>query len=343
MPQLLSVCFVLLLSLAGSSPAVAAQRVEAGIPFADPAANGAEQLRARLLFTSNQRGEFEACTCPDLPLGGISQAVALVNSVRSQGKPTFWLDTGDRFFRVDMALLSTDEAERRLRAMLLVDSANLGGLDVMGLGRLDLGAGLDYLKKLEKRASFPIISANLVDAEGQLLFAPSVMLERGGLRIGVTSVIPEDVLGNRFRAMPARAALRRQVRALRAAGAMLVVVLSNLGEDMDRRLARSSIADVILGSRTRRLTPKGERVAKTLLGEAGARGRYLGDLRWYGQGKGKGPHLVLTTEPVHSSGARSETVDGLVDEVLRRLADPLLGVPPIPYRLRDEFRERGAR
>jgi len=313
--------------------AKAGQRVELGTPLADPAPDGEEGLLARVLFTSNQRGEFEPCACPDVPLGGLSQGVELIASIRALDEPTFWLDSGDRFFRLDMALLSTDEAERRLRAMLLVDSANLGGLDAMGVGRLDLGAGLSYLKKLEKRASFPLLSANLVDAEGELLFQPSVLLERDGLRIGVTSVLPDDVLGDRFRALPARAALRKQVRALRSSGAMLVVVLSNLGEEADRRIARSSGADVILGSQTRRLSTVGERVGKALLGEAGARGRYLGDLRWYGKGKGKGPHLVLTTQPVRSAGAHSVTVDALVEEVMRRLADPVLGVPPVPYQL----------
>jgi 2',3'-cyclic-nucleotide 2'-phosphodiesterase (5'-nucleotidase family) len=339
---LLLICAVPTLFSAPSF-AIAGQRVEAGLPLADPTPGGAEDLLARVLFTSNQRGEFEPCTCPEVPLGGISQAVAQIDSVRADGKPVFWLDSGDRFFRIDMALLSTDEAERRLRAMLLVDSANLGGMDAMGVGRLDLGAGLDYLQKLAKRASFPILSANLVDADGKLLFRPSVMLERGGLRVGVTSVLPDDVLGDRFRALPARRAVRQQVKELRAAGAMLVVVLSNLGDEADRRLARSSGADVILGSRTRRLTPRGERVAKAVIGEAGARGRYLGDLRWYGKGKGKGPHLVLTTQPVHSSGARSLAVDALVEEVLRRLADPVLGVPPIPYQLQDDPRRGGGK
>ena len=321
---------------------MAGQRVEPGLPLTDPTPSGEEELLARLLFTSNQRGEFEPCTCPEVPLGGISQAVALVNSVRADGKPAFWLDSGDRFFRIDMALLSTDEAERRLRAMLLVDSANIGGMDAMGVGRLDLGAGLDYLQKLAKRASFPLISANLVDAEGELLFKPSVLLERDGLRVGVTSVLPDDVLGDRFRALPARKALRQQVKELRSSGAMLVVVLSNLGEEADRRLARSSGADVILGSQSRRLTTRGERVAKTVIGEAGARGRYLGDLRWYEQGKGKGPHIVLTTQPVHSSGPRSLEVDVLVEQVLRRLADPVLGVPPIPFQLQGDPRRGGA-
>jgi len=336
------VLFSLVALLSGAGMASAASRVEPGLALADPAPTGQNGLMARLLFTSNRRGEFEPCTCPDVPLGGISQAVAQVAAIGRAQQPVFWVDSGDRFFRVDMALLSTDEAARRLRALLLVDAANIGGLDAMGIGRLDLGAGLEYLKKLSKRASFPMLSANLVDTEGALIFEPSILLEEGGLSVGVTSVLADDVLGDGFGALPWKKALRTEVKKLRAQGAQLVVVLSNLGEQADRKLARAAGADVILGSHGRGLTPEGERLGKTLRGEAGARGRYLGDLRWYRSGSGKGPHLVLTTLPVHSGGARSTQVDVLVEASLRRLADPVLGVPPIPYQLQNDPR-RGVR
>ncbi len=316
----------------------AEQRVEAGLELADPSPTGQSELLARLLFTSNWRGEFEPCSCPEVPLGGIAQSVGKVDEVRSGTPPVFWFDSGDRLFRVDMALLSTEEAERRLRAMLLVDSASLGGLDAMGIGRLDLGAGLGYLKKLAQRATFPMLSANLVDRHGKLLFDASLLVERGDLKVGVTAVLPDDVLGEDFRTIPAKRVVRAEVKALRARGAQLVVVLSNLSEEENRKLARRSGADVILGSSSRRLTPEGERQGKTLLGSAGARGRYLGDLRWYGSGTGKGPHLVLTTMPVRSSGAHNAQVDRLVEVALRRLEDPVLGVPPIPYQRQDDPR-----
>jgi 5'-nucleotidase len=331
-----------MLLLSAGDIAAAGPGIEPGQELADPAPSGESGLLARLLFTSNRRGEFEPCSCPDLPLGGIAQTVGTVDAIRQQEQPLFWLDSGDRLFRVDMALLSTEEAGRRLRAMVLIDAANLGGLDAMGLGRLDLGAGLGYLKKLAARATFPMLSANLVDPSGELLFQPSVMLKRGDLTVGVTSVLADDVLGDGFQARPARKALRSEVKKLRAQGAQLVVVLSNLGADGDRKLARGAGADVILGSHSRHLTPRGELVGKTLRGEAGSRGRYLGDLRWYRSGSGRGPHLVLTTLPVHTAGARNKHVDALAAAALRRLRDPVLGVPPIPFHLQDDPR-RGAR
>ena len=80
---------------------------------------------------------------------------------------------------------------------------------------------------LSRKATLPVLSNVLleVDAEGKLLFKPSVVLERSGLRLGVTSVLPDDVVGDCFRTLPARRAVRQQVKELRAAGVMLVVVL----------------------------------------------------------------------------------------------------------------------
>ncbi|MBJ93627.1 MAG: hypothetical protein CMP23_04045 [Rickettsiales bacterium] len=310
--------------------AQAGDRIEPGLKLSDPAATGESILQGRVLFSSNLRGEFEPCSCPELPLGGISQTVGLVDSMRDSTTPVFWLDAGDRFFRIDMAQLSTEEAERRLRAMLLVDVGNLGGLDAMGVGQLDLGAGLKYLQLLSRRASFPLLSANLVDEEGALIFAPSVLLERGQLRLGVTSVLPGNLVGDGFRTLPPKTSLRRAIKALRAAGATHVVVLSNLGEVADRKLARGLRADLLLSSRSRRLSSVGEKLGRTVLGEAGSRGRYLGDARLYAQGRGAGPHIVLTAQPVLASGVSSPAIDELVEQVLRRLADPLLGVPPLP-------------
>ncbi len=322
-----------------------ANRVTDGLPLADPAPTGESGLIARVLFSSNVLGEFEPCSCPDIPLGGVGQLVAQVEAARATGVPAFWLDSGNRLFRLDMAMTGTEEAERRLRAILLVDAGSVGGLDAMGVGRLDLGGGLDYLRALAKRAAFPMLSANLFDADGELIFEPSVLLQRGDLVVGVTSVLPADMHPAGSSTSDPYGAAKREVRALRKQGADLVVVLSNLGMEADAKLGRVSKADLVLGSQSRELTVEGVRAGKAVIGQAGARGRYLGDARWYSEGDGRGPHLVVTTAPVHSTGVVHPAVGALVGSTLERLADPVLGVPPMEFDSWDdpEFRERQRR
>jgi 5'-nucleotidase / UDP-sugar diphosphatase len=337
--------FVLAILMLLPAAASAEDRVEQGLPLTDPAPSGESGLKARIFFTSNQLGEFEPCACPDLPLGGVGQAAGVVDRSRDAGQPVFWFDAGDRLFRHDMAMTGTEEAERKLKAILLVDAGSVGGLDAMGVGRLDLGGGLDYLRALARRADFPVISANLVDPQGEPIFATSVVLQRGDLTVGVTSVLPGDMSSLQFSTTDPVAAAREQVAQLRAQGAQLVVVLSNLGLKDDKRLAKASKADAVLGSRSRELTTEGIAVGRAVIGQAGSRGRYLGDLRWYGDGPGKSPHLVLTASPVIAAGPSHVGVKQLVEQVLQRLADPVLGVPPLEFESWDdpEFRERQKR
>lgn len=338
--------FGLILSLALLSlpPAAHAERrIVEGTPLADPAETGESGLAARLFFSANLMGSFEPCECADLPLGGIAQAAAQVDSARVDGPPVFWLDAGNRLFRYDMAMTGTEEAERRARAILLVDAGSVGGLDALGVGRLDLGAGIDYLQLLQRRASFPFLSANLRDDRGELLFRASVLVERDGQKIGVTSVLPEGTSGLGYSADSPLAAAKREVVRLRGLGADLVVVLSNLGTKQGAKLARASKADVILSSQSRKLTPEPEVWGKTIGGEPSSRGRYLGDLRIYNKPARRGDRLVLTTVPVRREGPQHPRVRALVESTLARLADPVLGVPPIPIRSFEEktFRERG--
>jgi len=335
--------FLSLLILLGATVAMAENRVEEGLPLADPAASGESDLQARILFTSNTLGEFEPCACPDIPLGGLSQLVAMVEDLRGGDVPAFWFDAGDRLFKLDMAMNDVEEAARRLQAILLVDAASVGGLDASGVGRLDLGAGASYLRALARRAAYPIVSANLVDDEGAPMFPRSLLLERDGRTVGVTSVLPGDLDGDGYATTDPKKAARAEVDALRAQGAELVVVLSNLGMDDDRGLAKASRADLVLGSHSRELTNlEPISAGRASLGQAGARGRYLGDARWYADGPGRGAHVVVTTAPVLSRGRSHPKVDQLVSDTLERLGDPVLGLPPLTFESWDdpEFRRR---
>ena len=319
----------------------AAGRVVPATPLADPAPSGESGLQGRIFFSANLMGHFEPCDCPDLPLGGAAQSAALVDSARVDGPPVFWLDAGDRLFRFDMAMTGTDEAERKARALLLIDTGSVSGLDALGVGRLDLGAGLEYLKKLEPRAAFPFLSANLTDDEGELLFTPSLLLQRDGRSLGVTAVLPGDVSGQGYHSADPYKAARREVAALRASGAELVVLLSNLGMSADNKLARVSKADLVLSSHSRELTPQGQQLGKSVAGEPASRGRYLGDVRWYAQAAKGGDALVVTTRPVLREGPQHPKVRALVESTLERLADPVLGVPPVRFESFDDPSFRG--
>lgn len=298
------------------------------IPFTEPGPRGERQIRARLFATTSLRGEWEACACEAKPLGGLSQLMAVVAESRRSPVPTFFVDAGNRLFALDMALPEAEEAKRRLGAMLLVDAANIVGLDAAGVGPLDLAMGLDYLQRLDQRQVAPFVAANLYGADGAQIFPASLVVERGGVRVGFTAVLPDGLEGKGYRSQGAKSAATRAVRDLRAQGVDRVVVLSTLGEQADRALARATGADVVVGAGSRRVLDHGERAARTHIAEAGSRGRYLVDVRWYEQGRESRP-TVTTVLPVPADGAKHPIVEALVQDTRHRLSDPFLGTAPV--------------
>lgn len=325
-PKPILVC-VLIAAVLGS--ALAAAETIAARPVLDPAPTGERALRARILATTSLRGEWESCTCKDAPLGGVSQAMAVVADARHGSSPTFFFDAGDRLFDIDMALPQRLEAERRIDALLLVDAANVGGLDAAGVGPLDLVMGVEYLQKLGVRQRAPLLSANLYEPGGERLFAPHLVIERGGVRVGVTSVAPATVEGPGVVARNPMAEARAAVSALRKQQVDAVVILSTLGEDGDRALARTTGATLVIGASSREVRADGLRVGHSWLAEAGSRGRYLVDARLYAEGQGNGPHTIVTVLPVPRDGARHPQVEALVEDATRRRDDPFLGTSPV--------------
>ena len=74
----------------------------------------------------------------------------------------------------------------------MVDGYNILGCDVMNVGAKDFAKGIDFLRELEQTASFPFISANIVNEKnGELPFAPYEILEKNGFRFGVVGLTAE--------------------------------------------------------------------------------------------------------------------------------------------------------
>ncbi|MCE2659546.1 MAG: 5'-nucleotidase C-terminal domain-containing protein [Rubrivivax sp.] len=87
-------------------------------------------------------------------------------------------------------------------------------------------------------AKFKVFAANVINADGSPLFAPSVVLERGGVRIGFIGavtrstpsiVVPSGVAGLRF--VDEAAAINAEARRLQAQGIQALVAVVHEGGD----------------------------------------------------------------------------------------------------------------
>jgi len=68
------------------------------------------------------------------------------------------------------------------------------GYDAIGIGDDDLSLGKGFLIELSKRSPIPFLSSNVMDKNsGKILFQRSVLKEWNGLRIGIFSLLSQDV------------------------------------------------------------------------------------------------------------------------------------------------------
>lgn len=250
----------------------------------------------RLALVGEVRGEVEPCGCPTLPFGGFPRRQRLLDQLASEEPtPIFQLDAGEALLKGQSTSAPDPD-----RVKLVVDLQRKVGVMAWAPGPTDLRAlGLEGLRAEAARPDGPrIISANWVDQAGHPLLAPSAVLERGGLRMGVIGLS----------ALPADRALQEVVRGLdpvesaKAALAALpadldlVVALSNLADaEADRVAAEVPGLAAVLSTRGRAFDePRAARPGSAPVIEAPDRGRYLQVVRLR---LGSGPGQPLLMEP----------------------------------------------
>ncbi len=170
-----------------------------------------------------------------------------------------------------------------LRVDLLVQSYNDIGYDAVNVGEKDLMMGVKFLSDMSQKAKFPFISANLVDKKNQKpIFKPYVIKEIAGLKIGIFGLLDDyfypplqekDPWLTILEPISASKTLSKSLREY----CDLIIVLSQLGESKDKRLARENPQiDLILGGGGESKRTVTERVNEVPIYRLEPRGGYLG-------------------------------------------------------------------
>ncbi len=152
-----------------------------------------------------------------------------MDKVLQENKPLLQVDAGDVF--------GTRNQNEREQTRFLCEELGTFGLDAIGLGEQDLNYGVDFLREMMTKNSLPFISANARDAKtGELLLPPYRIVERNGIKYGITSVLDpaEQIMTltggeGQFKVDDPAATLNELLPKLRKECAC-VVLLSHLGE-----------------------------------------------------------------------------------------------------------------
>jgi S-sulfosulfanyl-L-cysteine sulfohydrolase len=219
-------------------------------------------------------------------MGGLDRIATIVKSIRAaRGDKVLMLDGGDTWTNSWTALQTQGQDMVDCMALLKPDAMT---------GHWEFTLGEKRVQEITETLGFPFLAQNMRESEfNDPVFASHKIFERGGVKIAVIGqafpftpianprwMIPKWTFGIRDEDM------QKQVNAVRAAGADLVVVLSHNGFDVDRKMARLvSGIDVILTGHTHDAVPEAVQVGATLLISSGSHGKFVSRLDLDVQGK----------------------------------------------------------
>lgn len=235
---------------------------------------GAES-RLTILHTNDVHSRLEPInktdsTCGEKDLaaqacfGGTARLATAIAEARASTPNTLLLDAGDQF---QGSLFYTFYRGREVAELM----ARLG-YEAMTVGNHEFDDGVPVLEAFAEAVPFPLLMANAdLTREARLgtLIDRTTIIEKGGMRIGVIGVTPQEngtltQAGKTIAFRDPVEPVREAVKALTAAGVDKIILLSHSGYGEDQRIAAAVDGiDVIVGGHSHTL------LANTLPGAAG--------------------------------------------------------------------------
>ncbi|MCM3719057.1 bifunctional metallophosphatase/5'-nucleotidase [Fictibacillus phosphorivorans] len=169
-----------------------------------------------------------------------------------------------------------------------LDMMSATGYDAMSVGNNELlRLPKEKIRQLSIDSKVPWLLLNLTEADGSQIGGTkkSLILQAGEyLKIGLFGATDlfEDLYERKhgFKNLDTVSEIKKEVSSLKSEGANLIVFLSHLGLEADRKLAKelSSFIDIIIGAHTHNVLPKPENVSNVIIVQAGSYGQYVGEL-----------------------------------------------------------------
>ncbi|MDH5235018.1 MAG: 5'-nucleotidase C-terminal domain-containing protein [Gemmatimonadota bacterium] len=223
----------------GVTPAamLSALVVSATLPGAGPL--GAQsRVELKVAATTDVHGRLRGwdyfLNAPD-PARGLARAATVVDSLRRAAPGRVVLvDAGDLLQGNAMTFVAARIDS--LAPSPVIAAMNRMRYDAAAAGNHEFNYGLDLFDRARRGARFPFLATNTRRLDGGAPFPAQVTVERAGVKVAIigatnpgAAVWDRDHLAGRLEITDIVAALPAQVRAARAAGAGLVVVVGHAG------------------------------------------------------------------------------------------------------------------
>ena len=252
-----------------------------------------------ILHTNDFHARFEPISKYDGPcgaddntagecFGGTARLVTAIQEAKARTNNAILVDGGDQF----QGTLFYSYYKGQMAAEMM----NKLGYDGMTVGNHEFDDGPEVLASFMSAVNFPILMSNAdVSAEPLLAdkLAKSTVIERGGEKIGLIGLTPEDTdelasPGDNVKFSDPVTAVQGEVDRLTAMGVNKIIVLSHSSYAIDQKVAAETTGvDVIVGGHSNTLLsntneraegPYPTMVGNTAIVQAYAYGKYLGEL-----------------------------------------------------------------
>ncbi|MAI70498.1 MAG: hypothetical protein CMM01_06260 [Rhodopirellula sp.] len=293
-----------------------------------------------LVVTGQQHGYIEPCGCTglDRQKGGVARRFTLMKQLRELGWTLMPLDAGNLVRRFGR------QAEVKLQQS--VKALKLMGYDAVGFGSDDLRLGVGELLAVAAAEDTPestlYASGNVVVIDPSLMLKSKVV-EKGGLKIGVTSILDEESMeakpGGDLGIEPAVESAREVLADLNEANPDFKVLMFFGKEDAARDLARAvpGFDLIVVGGGGGEPTYQAEQIegTETRMVLTGNKAMYAGLVGLYARGELKYARVPLTHEFEDAPEMRQ-----LMKEYQEQLQDiglEGLGLKPIRHSSGEQF------
>lgn len=147
-----------------------------------------DTVEIQILATSDMHGKFvpyDYALNEESMSGSVAQVASAVKELRNDN--TLMIDVGDVIQDNSADLFIEDEIHPMILAM------NTIGYDVCVTGNHEYNYGMDTLKRILSQNKAKILTANVFDKDGNAIADPYVIVERGGVKIGIIGMVTPNI------------------------------------------------------------------------------------------------------------------------------------------------------
>jgi len=259
-------------------------------------------------------GELTSCGCAKRDLGGFAHKATLIKQERAAG-PVLLVDAGD--FAPDRGF------ERHNKTAFIYELMARLDYDAVTPGEREMMDGLEPLREIcAAHPELKMVSANVMDKSGNLIWPEYTIVERGGRKIGVTgitgnafykfNVMRKAQVSDDFTFQDPATALRRVVGELQGRVDLVVALLHQPEDEAKKLLTAVPGVDVAVLGHNSKYVFDAEHAGGALVLSPGTRGQYLSVLSLSFGPDGKILSSAAEGKPVTQDLAKDPVLEPLV-------------------------------